>query len=92
MGAKQSQALSEMSKGDAYQNFATNKGLSNPENLQISACAVCVKVRGTYDLDKIIAADLDNRKINPDQTCLQSTNPKIRTAISVKNRLEMAPR
>lgn len=44
-------------------------------------------VRGTYDLDKIIAADLYNRKINPDQTCLQSTNPKIRTAMSVVSKI-----
>jgi hypothetical protein len=63
MGAKQSQTLSEMSKGEAYQNFATSiRAYQTLKTYRYRLIKYVSNVRDTYDLDKIIATDLDNRK------------------------------
>ena len=63
MAAKQSHLLSEMSKGEAYQNFATSiRAYQTLKTYRYRLVKYVSRVRDTSDLDKIIATDLDNRK------------------------------
>jgi hypothetical protein len=63
MEAKQSQILLEMSKGEAYQNFATSiRAYQTLKTYRYRLVQYVSRVHNTIDLDKIIAADLDNRK------------------------------
>jgi hypothetical protein len=52
-----------MSKGEAYQNFATSiRAYQTLKTYRYQLVHYVSRVRDTLDLDKIFVADLDNRK------------------------------
>ena len=63
-GSKTESILLEMSKGEAYQNFATSiRAYQTLKTYRYRLVHYVSRVRDTLDLDKIVAADLDKPRL-----------------------------